>query len=476
MQLPVIFRTSVFQLTILYVVLFGVSVATLGWFIYRSTVGYLQDQTDEVIGAEINGLEEQFNQRGLPGLIRIIDERGAQESEERFAYMLIDASFLAVDGSYRTLAGNLRFWPAGADVVQGWIEFPVRGQTEDAASVPVRALILPIGQSNYRILVGREIRELEQINERFARALTLGLGLTMLLALGGGLALAYSAQRRVAALNRTTRRIIAGDLSQRVPVEGSHDEHSELALSVNAMLDQIEGLMAGLRHVGDSIAHDLRGPLTRLRTRLELLSEQESPGKEQVAECLAQADGLLATFNALLRIARIETGAYRRAFQTVDLAAVVTDVADLYQATADEKLVELRRKIIDNAFVFGDRELLAQALTNLLDNALKYTPAGGHIDLELRRKQDVLNVVVADSGPGVPAESRERVLHRFARLDESRSSPGSGLGLALVRAVADQHDARLVLTDNAPGLRVTLSLPANEAPAPGATERASRPA
>jgi signal transduction histidine kinase len=463
MRLPVIVRTSVFQLTILYVVLFGVSVATLGWFIYRSTVGYLEDQTDEVIEAEINGLEEQYNQRGLPGLIQIIEERGAQTSEERFAYMLIDASFLAVDGSYRELAGNLRFWPAGPNVVREWIEFAVRGQTADSPSVPVRALILPIGQSSYRILVGREIRELEQINERFIRALTLGLGLTMLLALGGGLALAYSAQRRVAALNRTTRRIIAGDLSQRVPVEGPHDEHAELALSVNAMLDQIESLMSGLRHVGDSIAHDLRGPLTRLRTRLELLAEEEAPSREQVAECLDQADRLLATFNALLRIARIETGAYRRAFETVDLAAIATDVADLYQATADDKLVELRRRIIDDAHVFGDRELLAQALTNLLDNALKYTPAGGHIDIELRRKPDGLDLVVADSGPGVPAEARERVLQRFARLDESRSSPGSGLGLALVRAVADQHDARLTLTDNAPGLRVTLSLPADAA-------------
>ena len=471
MRLPVIFRTSVFQLTILYVVLFGVSVATLGWFIYRSTIGYLEDQTDEVIQAEINGLEEQFNQRGLPGLIQLIEERsaqpndarGVQASDERFAYMLIDASRMAVDGRPRVLASNLRFWPAGPEVVRGWIEFPVLGPTPDSEAVPVRALILPISGTNFRILVGREIRELQQINERFARALTLGLGLTMLLALGGGLALAYSAQRRVAALNRTTRRIIAGDLSQRVPVEGAHDEHAELALSVNAMLDQIESLMSGLRHVGDSIAHDLRGPLTRLRTRLERLSEEETPSKDQVAECLDQADRLLATFNALLRIARVETGAYRRAFETVDLGAIASDVADLYHATADDKLVELRRRIIDGALVFGDRELLAQALTNLLDNALRYTPAGGHIDIEVRRKPEGLDLIVADSGPGIPAEARERVLQRFARLDESRSSPGSGLGLALVRAVADQHDASLVLTDNAPGLRVTLSLPANGA-------------
>jgi signal transduction histidine kinase len=473
MQLPAILRTSVFQLTILYVVLFGVSVATLGWFIYRSTVGYLEDQTDDVILAEITGLAEQFFQlqreRGLEGGVRglaqIIQSRRERTGTagERFSYLLIDQNG-------RPLAGNLNRWPAPPDMIDGWIDFSVPDPNVADVQVPVRARILPINpfeRTGMRVLVGREVRELEQINERFLRALTLGFGLTMLLALGGGLALGFSAQRHVAELSRTTRRIIAGDLSQRVPVGGAHDEHAELAKSVNTMLDQIEHLMAGLRHVGDSIAHDLRGPLTRLRTRLEKLSDEDTPSRESVAECLAQADGVLATFNALLRIARVESGAYRKAFATIDLGPIVDDVADLYEATAEDKLVELRRKTIANAFVFGDRELLAQALTNLLDNAIKHTPAGGHIDLELRRHEGSIDLVVADSGPGVPAESRERVLQRFARLDESRSTPGSGLGLALVRAVADQHDARLALTDNGPGLRVTLCLPAASAPAVG---------
>lgn len=459
MRLPAIFRTSVLQLTILYVVLFGVSVATLGWFIYRSTVGYLETQTDEVIEAEIVGLAEQFGQRGLPGLREIISEREQREYNfgERFVYLIIDRNFVRRAGS------NLDHWPAPPDLIDGWIEFTEPGATPESPPVPVRARVLPFRPfeaTGYRILVGREIRELEQINDRFIRALTLGLGLTMLLALGGGLALAFSSQRHVAVLNRTTRQIIAGDLSQRIPIEHANDEYAELAQSVNTMLDQIEHLMAGLRHVGDSIAHDLRGPLTRLRTRLESLSEEDSPTRKQVSECLEQADGVLATFNALLRISRVETGAYRSAFATIDLGEIIADVADLYQATADDKLVELRRRIIENAFVYGDRELLAQALTNLLDNALKYTPAGGHIDLEIRKNTNRIIVTVGDSGPGIPTEDRERVLQRFARLDESRSMPGNGLGLALVRAIADQHDAKLVLSDNAPGLRVTLTLPA----------------
>jgi signal transduction histidine kinase len=461
MPLPAIFRTSVFRLTILYVVLFGVSTAVLGGFIYATTVGYLESQTEDVILNEITYLAEEYGRRlslqgpsvALAGLRTMINERGQRTGDERFTYMLVDRNLTDV-------AGNLKSWPAPPDTIDGWVEFQVG--PVDNQMVPVRARILPIAQFErygLRILVGREIRELSAINQRFIRALTLGLGLTLLIAFAGGLALAISAQRHVVALSRTTRRIIAGDLSQRLPVIG-HDEHADLARSVNSMLDQIENLMAGLRHVGDSIAHDLRGPLTRLRNRLERLAEEETPSRQSVEDCLTQADGVLATFNALLRIARVESGAYRRAFATIDLGPIADDVADLYEASAEENLVEIRRSIAGDARIFGDRELLAQALTNLIDNAIKYTPVGGHVDLEVKRNGDRVIVVVADSGPGIPAEARERVLQRFARLDESRSKPGNGLGLALVRAVCDQHDGKLVLSDNAPGLRVTLTLPA----------------
>src|SRR5690606_11467609 len=266
----------------------------------------------------------------------------------------------------------------------------------------------------------------------------------------------------VAEINRTTRQIIAGNLNERVPVTGGGDEHDELAENVNAMLDQIEKLMAGLRHVGDSVAHDLRGPLTRLRARLETLAAGPAPSPEGLAECVAQADALLATFNALLRIARIESGAYRSAFGTVDLAVIARDVCDLYQAAADERHIDLACTARTEALVVGDRELLAQALTNLLDNAVKYTPDGGRIDVAVEAATACAAYVlrVADTGPGIPAHERERVLERFTRLDRSRSLPGNGLGLALVKAVAEQHDARPALFDNRPGLGVELEIPA----------------
>ena len=454
MRLPPLLRTSVFQLTLIYVIVFGVSVVALFAFIYWSTIGFMERQTDAVIQAEIVGLAEQYERRGLVGLVDVIGDRVRRDLEDRSAYLLVDSNL-------RPLAGNVSYWPREFNQRGEWVNFVIA--TADNGQVPVRAQVLGVGPG-FRLLVGRQIRELEQIDQLLRQTAIWGLGLTMALALAGGLLMGLSAQRRVSQLNRTTRRIIAGDLSQRVPVRGARDEHEELATNVNAMLDQIESLLSGVRHVGDSIAHDLRGPLTRLRSRLEALATEPVPDRQSVEQCLAQADGLLDTFNALLRIARVESGAYRSAFAEVDLSLIVRDACELYQAAADERGVALRLDCTPNARVFGDRELLAQALANLLDNAVKYTPANGRIDVRLGHVAMRISVSIADTGPGIHAADRERVLARFARLDQARSKPGNGLGLALVRAVADQHDGQLTLADNAPGLVITVELPAVNRP------------
>jgi signal transduction histidine kinase len=253
---------------------------------------------------------------------------------------------------------------------------------------------------------------------------------------------------------------MAGDLSRRAPLKGSDDEHDELAQNINAMLDQIEHLLEGMRHVGDSVAHDLRGPITRLRNRLETVATADQPNRDDLADCVVQLDQVLATFNALLRIARVESGAYRSAFTTVDLQPIVRDVCELYQAAAEDKSVTLQAETAGPVEVFGDRELLAQVLTNLVDNAVKYTPAGGVVRIALERAGDTARLRVADSGPGIPASDHSRVLQRFTRLDRARSQPGNGLGLALVNAVTLQHHGRLTLGDNTPGLAVTVELPA----------------
>ena len=451
MRLRTLLHTSVLQLTLVYVALFGVSVLALFYLIYWSTLGYLERQTNETIQVEIDGLLEQYERRGASGLADVIAERVRRDDENRSVYLLADAIG-------RPLAGNLRYLPQQLDALTGqWIDIAI----PDAAggTTPVRAGLIRVGPG-LRLLVGRDIRELAQIRQLFTRAAVYGLTLTMALAIAGGVLMAFSARRRLAELNRTTRQIIAGNLSRRAPLRGSGDEHDELAGNINAMLDQIQGLLEDMRHVGDSVAHDLRGPLTRLRNRLETLAAAEQPRREDLLECVEQVQHVLDTFNALLRIARVESGAHRSAFAALDLERIVRDVCELYQAAADERQIELVCNVRSAVEVFGDRELLAQALTNLLDNAVKYTPTGGRIVVTLERTEDVARLRVADSGPGVPAADRERVLQRFTRLDQARSQPGNGLGLALVNAVTTQHHGRLSLGDNSPGLVVTIELPA----------------
>ena len=451
MRLRTLLHTSVLQLTLVYVALFGVSVLALFYLLYWSTLGYLERQTNETIQVEIDGLLEQYERRGASGLADVIAERVRRDDEHRSLYLLADAIG-------RPLAGNLPYLPQNFDALTGqWIDIVIPQAA--GASTPLRARLIRVGPG-LRLLVGRDIRELAQIRQVFTRASLYGLTLTMALAIAGGVLMAFSARRRLADLNRTTRQIIAGDLSRRAPLRGSGDEHDELAGNINAMLDQIQGLLEGMRHVGDSVAHDLRGPLTRLRNRLETLAAAEQPRREDLLECVEQVQHVLDTFNALLRIARVESGAHRSAFAALDLERIVRDVCELYQAAADERQIELVCTVRAAVEVFGDRELLAQALTNLLDNAVKYTPTGGRIVVTLERTEDVARIRVADSGPGVPAADRERVLQRFTRLDQARSLPGNGLGLALVNAVTTQHHGRLSLGDNSPGLVVTIEIPA----------------
>jgi signal transduction histidine kinase len=314
--------------------------------------------------------------------------------------------------------------------------------------------------------VGRDVRDLEATRRLILEALTWGLALTAGLALLGGWLMTGRVVRRIEAINQTSRDIMEGDLSRRIALRGSGDDFDQLADGLNRMLARIESLMAGVRQVSDNIAHDLRTPLTRLRSKLEMLrAELETtlgaghPANAAVEETIADAEVILSTFNALLRIARIESGSQRAGFAEVDLAPLAQDVAELYEPVAAEKGQTLRVEVPESARVIGDRDLLFQALGNLADNAVKYTPEGGDVLLRIRPLRETIAVEVADSGPGIPAELREEVFRRFFRADHSRSTPGSGLGLSLVQAVIQLHGATIDLADNGPGLRVTVRLP-----------------
>jgi signal transduction histidine kinase len=320
-----------------------------------------------------------------------------------------------------------------------------------------------------RLLVGRDVRELSATRAVIQDALAWGLAITAGLALLGGSLMSAGVVRRIEAINEVGREIMDGDLSRRVPGDGSGDEFDQLAVNLNRMLARIEALMASVRQVSDNIAHDLRTPLSRLHTKLSQLRDTDLPAESaaSVDAAINDAEELLSAFNALLRIARVESGSRRAAFTDLDPVPLLHDVAELYEPLAADRsqTLDVRAQLPAaggegdagrGLCVHGDRDLLFQALANLLDNAIKYTPEGGRILLDAIAVGEALDITVTDSGPGIPAELRRKVLQRFYRIDESRSAPGHGLGLSLVQAVAQLHGAALRLEDAEPGLRVVL--------------------
>ena len=297
--------------------------------------------------------------------------------------------------------------------------------------------------------------------ELVERAINFGMAITFALAMFGGIMMSRSTSKRVELINQTSQNIMRGNLSLRIPDRGTNDEFDQLARNLNEMLDRIVHLMEGVRHVSDNIAHDLRTPLTRLRNQLEntLLTVDRDQDREQVGKSVAEADQLLATFNALLRIARLEVGDKVSNFEIFNLSELAQDAAELYEALAEDKQQKFSIMIEPDVAIMGDRDLLFQTLCNLIDNAIKYTPEDGEIDISLTSNEEETFLSVADSGIGIPEEERERVFLRFYRGAKSRSLPGFGLGLSLVLAVMDLHQGKITLTDNEPGLRIELRFP-----------------
>jgi signal transduction histidine kinase len=455
-----VFRTTTFRLALGYLALFGGSVILLFGFIYWTTAGYMARQMDETIGADIVGLAEQYHENGIQGLAAVLKDRINRDPAGSDLFLLADPNFLPI-------VGNLNRWPDAPESPDGWVEFELRdrnGRPGTTYLAHARHFVLAGG---FHLLVGRDARALQQVQRIILRSLGWGLAITLALGLVGGILMGRGSLRRIEAINRTTGEIIAGDLARRVPTRGGGDDFDELAKNLNAMLDRIETLMAGIRHVSDGIAHDLRSPLTRLRNRLETARMATSAPEEQrrlIEASIAEADSLLGTFSALLRIAEAESGRARSGFSRLDLAVIAQDVIELYEPVAQEKRQTLTTDIAP-AQIVGDRHLLSQALANLVDNAIKYTPDGGAIRVAIGSAGARATLSVADSGPGIAPEHRDQVLERFFRLDASRTTPGSGLGLSLVAAVAGLHNAALLLEDNKPGLRVTLTFPAATQPA-----------
>src|ERR1700761_4347584 len=451
---PTILRTQAFRIVLAYVLLFAFSVTALLGFTYWNTRRTLDAQTDQILDADITGLTEEYHHFGLPGLVETVRSRTLHQGQ---------ALYLLVDGPHHYIAGNLDPWPQISDRPGDMVEFDfersINGRMETRRARG-RVLAVP---GDLELLVAQDVHDRYLTERMFTTTLPWTVLLILLLGTVGGALMSRNMLRRLDAINRTSGEIIAGDLSRRVPLAGSGDEFDVLSENLNRMLDRIERLMKGLREVTDSVAHDLRTPLNRLRNRLEeSVARLNASGAQsgEIERAIAETDQLIGTFNALLLIAETDAGTTRAAMAPLELNAVAADVVELYEPLADEKKISLMLLPGAAVAIEGNRSLIAQALANLVDNAIKYTPAGGKVRIRVGSPPDNAGLSVADSGPGIPLADRPRVTERFVRLEASRNSPGTGLGLSLVAAGAHFHNAELTLEDNAPtGLKAVLRFP-----------------
>jgi len=443
--------TSVLRLSVAYAIVFSLITSLLIGLLYVYAVRALDRGTDDVIDAELQGLAEQYRGGGLDALASVIAERVQTGGSSGDVYLLADPLL-------RPVAGNIAAWPRPPDPATHWIEFNVsvvRGSAFESRTVRAGLFMLPDG---YRLLVGADIYEREAFKSRIGW--TLLVSVFMVVAVGAALGLWMNRHvlRQVNAISAAGREIVEGNFSQRLPRSGSNDEFDALAANLNEMLDRVESLTAALRFVIDATAHDLRGPLNRMRARVEasLRRGADAASVQALEDTLKEAQALDRTLDALLRIAQAQGGAASAEVASIDLAQLAAEVVELYEPVAVEREIALHLDASEPAMMRGSRQLLAHALANLIDNALKFTPPGGKVAVQVLRKQSGLQLIVADSGPGIAAADRERALERCVRLAGSEQASGSGLGLSLVAAVARMHHAELELGDNQPGLRIVL--------------------
>jgi signal transduction histidine kinase len=418
----------------------------------------------ETLAAEVQGLREQFQSGGPARLRAAVTERAAEPGS---------SLYLLLDETGHKIAGNLSSMPAeltdsnnkGAVFRYARASDGTTRFARLAVGVPVP---VPGGQT---LVVGRDIEDQRRFADTMWDVALWGVGLLCVIGVGAGLLISRSVLARIDSASEAARRIMAGDLTRRIPLSGSGDELDRLAESLNAMLARIEELMVALREVSDNIAHDLKTPLTRLRSRAEAaLRKPDDPAsyRDALVKTLEEADDLIRTFNSLLLIARLEGGAIAESMTAVDPATVIADIAELYEPVTEQAGLLLTVSTREGLSILANRELVSQAVANLVDNAIKYSSgtgsASGHgtICITMDRVGDTLEIAVADGGPGIAPEDRHRALQRFVRLEKSRSQPGSGLGLSLVAAVARLHGGTIRLEDNAPGLKAVLSLPLRE--------------
>ena len=466
LAVPAIMKTTAARLSALFLILFALCATVLVFYMSSLSVRMLTSQTQETVAAEAQSLARAYQRGGLSSLVRFVGTRSRQPGANLY---------LIAEPSGRILAGNVESLEPGVLEIDGWTSRPFAyrrygdagGEMAPAATQSHRAVALVLRLPNQMILlVGRDLGEPEIIRDIVNRSLILAFGMMGVGALLIWFFVGRRALKRIDSVSEASQRIMGGDLTGRLPVTGAGDEFDRLSENLNVMLTRIAKLNDGLKQVSDNIAHDLKTPLTRLRNRAEAaLASADDPATYRAAleAAISESDQLIRTFNAILMISRLEAGYSAEQTSSVDLAAIVAGVVELYEPVAEELGVTLEAAVEGEAQVSANRELVAQALSNIVDNAIKYS--AGHGDAPrvvvslARRSPGGYLLEVADNGPGVPDDDRERVTERFVRLEQSRTQPGSGLGLSLAKAVMEFHRGRLELSGRNPGLSVQMIFP-----------------
>jgi signal transduction histidine kinase len=448
-------RSTSVRLALGYALLFIVSSALLLGVLWWRTADYLDKATEAVIVADTRAIGDRLRDFGLPGAMQAIAERLRRAPDERAVYLMTDPG-------RNVVSGNLSAWPIDVGTRLGWYQVGLVREDRRHAT-RVLHVLLP---GNYHLLVGRDVEDRQALRAQIFNALAWASAMAVLLAVAGGLLVRRSVLGRIEQINRTTTGIVRGDLSQRVSTSGAGDEFDQLALTINGMLVQIQQLIEGLQSTSHAIAHDLRTPLAELRGRLEGLlraPRDAAAVRAEVQEAVADVDRVIGIFNALLRLAQIDSGARGSGFRRIDLRGLAAEAAELYRPIVEERAASLALEMPDEPLMIdGDPLLIAQAVGNLLDNAAKVAPADSAVTLSLERVDGRVEITVADRGPGIPDAEKPRVTERFFRGDASRNTPGTGLGLSLVAAVMRLHGGALAFEDNHPGLRARLVLAAAE--------------
>jgi len=442
--------SSTFKLALIAIGTFGVIVSAILSYVYLSTSAYVRSRSDRAIMTEYSSLRGAYERSGREALIALIQRRIADPSFAGNVYLLVDSSSAV-------LGGNLEAWPSTVTAAGGWAEF--RAPSRGAAGPPLLRAMIATFPGGDRLLVGKDISDLDSFTDQIKTAVISSVALIFAVAGVASILVTRRTVGRIESINATSRAIMRSGLDQRIPLRGTHDEWDRVAENLNLMLDRIETLMGEVKQVSDNVAHDLRTPLTRMRGRLEKAYHGRRSAEDDqslIGDTIADLDAVLRIFASLTRIAHIETQARKGAFRSVNLVDIANEVVELYDAAAEQDGTSLAVTGDPEVLVTGDRDLIFDAIANLVDNAIKHGRPGGHVVVANENIDGRPVVSIADDGPGIPAGQYEHVFKRFYRLEHSRYTPGNGLGLSLVAAVARLHGARIEMLDNAPGLRFTL--------------------